>query len=187
MTSEEGSKVTHSRSQESGGRISYCSPPTFSLFPSSPLSLTLPPPSSCHPLANFVILASLFVSFISMKSNVAKIGSLAKLVLNSILFLGFGPFAWECTNWLFLWLLSLYYSQGSLESPLLLSSLSCLIIDGPIFCSFQSFLSSSWGGELSFGMGEERRGLGYHGVGDIAVLLKDLWTFVILIPLSHLY
>lgn len=36
-------------------------------------------------------------------------------------------------------------------------------------------------------MGWGRRDEGYHGVGGIAVLLKDLRTLVILIPLSHLY
>lgn len=47
-----------------------------------------PLPGALATLANSVPLSWLLVTFISVKNNVAEVGSLAKWVFNSILFLG---------------------------------------------------------------------------------------------------
>lgn len=71
MKSREGSEITLSRSQSMAEAESVT-----------------PLPGTLATLANFVPLSWLLVTFISVKNNVAEVGSLAKLVFNSILFLG---------------------------------------------------------------------------------------------------
>lgn len=71
MKSREGSEITHSRSQ--------------SMVEAESVT---PLPGTLAALANFVPLSWLLVTFTSVKNNVAEVGSLAKLVFNSILFLG---------------------------------------------------------------------------------------------------
>lgn len=119
------------------------------LVPSLLLPSPPPPPPSgpCHS-CSFVPVSWLPVSFISVKNNVTEVGSLAKLLFNSILFLGLSSLLpGNVLIGSFCPLLSLYYSQGSLESPLLFSSLSYMTIDCLVFCSFKSLPSSSGEGE----------------------------------------
>nr|BAC85457.1 unnamed protein product [Homo sapiens] len=115
--------MTDSRSQVmvDGGRTSF------------------PLPRASDTLGSFVPLSWLLVSFTSVKRDVAEVGRLAKLVFNSILYFGLSSLL--PGNVLIGSLpvpSAIYYFQGSLESLLLVSSLSCLITDCQIFCSFQS-------------------------------------------------